>query len=103
MFESIKGFWTLYEFTTSGKRPRIVIEQDNDCMGDDLYECAESCEIYPFDSHDFQHLYDVEGDTDAIAIMPKREDDPEFVWEFAKENPHPEIEPYWAMMHRVWN
>ena len=72
-------------------------------MGDDLYECAESVELYPFNSPDFSEFYDTEGDSSAIAVMPKREEDPEFVWEFSAENPHPTIEPYWAMMKRVWN
>jgi len=99
-----KGFWTLYEFNPSNaKMPQLVVEAKNNCMGWDLYDCAASCSIWPFDSiDDFQNRYDVEGDSESIAIMNKREEDPEFIWEFSKENRHPELEPFWAMMKRVW-
>jgi len=98
------GFWTLYEFNPSNaKMPQLVVEAKNNCMGWDLYDCAASCSIWPFDSiDDFQNRYDVEGGSESIAIMNKREEDPEFIWEFSKENRHPELEPFWAMMKRVW-
>jgi hypothetical protein len=102
--ESIKGFWTLYEQQGPEQMtPLLVIDETNDCLGCDLYEIAGQSDIWPFCSEDWEDIADVDGDGEFIAIMPRDPERAELVFKFTVENPHPHLEPYNQMLHRVWN
>jgi len=104
MFESIKGFWTLYQQDGPEQMiPLLVIDETNDCLGCDLYEIAAQSDIWPFCSEDWEDIADVDGDGEFIAIMPHDPERAELVFKFTPENPHPHLEPYNQMLHRVWN
>ena len=71
------GTWRLYQFRDYGYAFVGSVAVHNDVDGDTLYDWMEE-NITGHNADDYEY----DGDSEFVAVMPKREGLPDYRWEF---------------------
>jgi hypothetical protein len=82
MDEDLEGYWVCSKYDPQYKTWAVVavLENINNCFGDELYEALYEKEILE-DLDDYEY----EGSSDFVAIMGKTENDSDFKLEFIEK------------------